>query len=111
MGGAVAGDRGQARGAAGAAVSSARRSRRWVWVWLLVCWAPVWALIASLVLTAHGGALLPGLWIGLRMSVAAALLGLVVRWLVERLRWPPRSPLLFVAAHVVAAPAYAISWI
>ena len=86
-------------------------TRRWIWLQLLIGWTPVWALFVTLVLTAHPGiGVLSAVLLGLRMIVAAAVLGLGVQRLTMRLPWPHPMRPSFVAAHLVAAALYAVTW-
>lgn len=89
----------------------ARRATPARWLWLLIAWVPVWALFAALVLTAHRLGWVSGLVSGLRMSVAAALLGVPVQALLARRPWPTVFRWRFAAFHLLAAPLYASAWI
>ncbi len=86
------------------------RSARARWLWLLSTWVPVWALFVALLLTAHRAAWVPGLLAGLRMSLAAALLGVAVQALLARRPWPPVFRWRFVAFHLGAALLYGAAW-
>lgn len=85
--------------------------RFWMWLQLLIGWVPVWLLYSTMIATAHpdttmGDALL----IGARAIGCAALLGLPVFRLTQRLRWPRPMRLSFIAVHVLAAPVFAVAW-
>jgi hypothetical protein len=89
----------------------ARGARGWFWLQLLIGWLPVWALYATMILVVHGGPASRALLIASRAIGAAALLGLPVLWLTERLPWPRPVRVTFVLGHLVAALAYAVSWV
>lgn len=105
-------DRGQARERHRAALTGLRRSRRLVALQLLIGWLPVWALFATLLLTAHPGTtVVAAALVALRLIVAAAALGFVVQRFTERLSWPHPFRLGFVAVHLLAASIYASAWL
>jgi|KBSSwiStaDraftv2_1062776.scaffolds.fasta_scaffold06394_4 sensor histidine kinase YesM len=90
-------------------------SRTWVWLQLLLGWLPVWALYTLMVSPAnpiHGGtpagqAIVSGL-----IAVAiAALLGLAVQRLIERVPWTYPVRPRFLAVHLGAAAAYSATWV
>lgn len=82
-------------------------SKKWLWVQLFLAWVPIAALLATLVFTAHPNAHVAGaILVALRMSVAGALLGLLVYRLVRRFPWPPSFDIRFMAVHLVAAAAF-----
>ena len=86
--------------------------RTWVWLQLIIGWLPMWALFTTLIVTMHPGS--PPLWaslISLRMIVAAAGLGLIVRRLTQRFQWPRRVRLSFIALHLVAALVFGVAWL
>lgn len=86
--------------------------RAWFWLQLLIGWVPVWALFATLILAGHPGTRpLGASLVALRMVVAAAALGLLVRRLTHRFPWPHPFRLGFVPGHAIAAVAYAFAWI
>jgi hypothetical protein len=86
--------------------------RAWVWVQLIVGWLPIWMLYTAMIVAAHPGTgFTSALFIGLRAIACAAVLGLGVYRLTERLPWPHPLRLRFVAAHLVAAPLYAVAWL
>ena len=82
--------------------------RAWVWLQLALGWLPVWALYTTLILTSHPGstfrmAALRGAWaIGV-----AAVLGVGVWRLTERLPWPHPFRWRFALGHVGLAALYA----
>jgi signal transduction histidine kinase len=87
-------------------------SRRLVWLQLLIGWLPIWALFTTLIATMHEDATLgAAAFISFRMIVAAAILGLGVQRLTERVPWPNPVRLDFVALHFLAAVVYSIVWI
>jgi two-component system, LytTR family, sensor kinase len=85
-------------------------SRGWVWLQLVVAWLPMWALFTALIVIAHGMPLPDAALSGLRMVVAGALLGIAVSRFVARTPWPYPFRLGFVAAHVLAAVGYSLTW-
>ena len=86
-------------------------SRRVVWLQLLIGWLPVWGLFTIIIVTVHGTGLHGAAFVALRMSVAAAVLGLFVQRLTERLPWPKPVRPLFVLVHIGLAAAYAVSFV
>lgn len=87
-------------------------SRRVVWLQLLIGWLPVWGLFTILIVTVHVGVSLhSAALIALRMIVAAALLGLAVQRITDRLPWPQRVRLSFVVTHVGLAALYAVAFV
>jgi signal transduction histidine kinase len=92
-----------------------RNARTWVWLQLLVGWLPVWALYTLLVSPInpiHGGTPVGGAAVsGLVAVIIAALLGLWVQRLTERIAWPRPFRPGFLAAHLVAASLYSIVWL
>lgn len=88
------------------------RTRAWVWWQLVIGWLPVWALYTTLIITAHGGAsVFHAAFSGLRAVGAAALLGLGVHRLTERVPWPRPFRVSFLLLHVAAALVYAVTWV
>jgi hypothetical protein len=85
-------------------------SRGWVWLQLAVAWLPMWALFSALIFIAHGVPLAEAAIGGLRMVGAGALLGIAVQRYASRMPWPHPFRLAFVAAQVIAACVYAVSW-
>ena len=85
-------------------------SRGWVWLQLVVAWLPMWALFSALIMIAHDLPLPDAALGGLRMVVAGAVLGIGVSRFVARTPWPYPFRFGFVAAHVLAAAAYALTW-
>ena len=87
-------------------------SRRIVWLQLLIGWLPIWALFTTLVLTNHPDVSVSlAAFISLRMIVAAAILGLGVQRITERIPWPNPVRPRFVLLHLGAAFTYAIAWV
>lgn len=95
--------------------TTARRSspaaRGLVWLHLFLAWLPVWVLYSSLIAAAHGAGLARAAIAGSRAIGIAALLGLLVQRLADRLQWPRPLNLRFVLAHAVAAAAFAAAWV
>ena len=86
-------------------------SKKWLWVQLFLAWAPIAALLALLVLTAHPNTHLAGaVLVALRMSLSGAVLGLLVYRLVRRFPWPSRFDVRFFAVHVVAAAVFTVAF-
>lgn len=93
---------------------SAVAPRTWVWLQLILGWLPVWALYTLMVSSAnpiHGGtpaghAVLSGL---IAVGIAA-LLGLLVQRITERVPWPHPLRPGFLAVHLAAAAVYSALW-
>ena len=85
-------------------------SRKWVWLQLVLAWIPVWAMFTTMIVALHAGSVLSATLVALRMMLAAAALGILVQRLTERVPWPPRFHVGFLAIHVAGAVAYALSW-
>ncbi len=89
-----------------------RRTRGLVWLQLIIGWLPVWALYATLMLTAHPGVRpFHAIMISLRAIGVAALLGLGANRLTERFPWPHPFQARFVGIHLVGAVLYAVAWV
>lgn len=87
-------------------------TRRWIWLQLIIGWLPVWALFATLLLTAHPDVShLRAILVAFRMIVAAALLGLLVQRWTRRRPWPHPMRPQFVLLHLLAAAVYAFAWV
>lgn len=87
-------------------------SRRAVWLQLLIGWLPLWALFTTLVLTNHPDVRVSvAAFISFRMIVAAAILGVAVQRITERIPWPNPVRPVFVLLHIGAAFAYSIAWV
>ncbi|HXV87312.1 MAG TPA: histidine kinase [Gemmatimonadales bacterium] len=87
------------------------RARRWVWLQLIIGWLPVWALYGMLIASAHPQAgLLSAALSSLHAIAVAAVLGLLVQRLTDRLPWPHPLRPRFVVAHAAAAVLYAAAW-
>jgi signal transduction histidine kinase len=83
-----------------------------MWIQLLIGWVPVWALYSTMILTAHAGSSVrSAVFAGVRATIGAALLGLLVHRLTQRIPWPRPVRLPFAATHVVAAALYSVSWV
>jgi signal transduction histidine kinase len=96
----------------GAARDAGARGPALLWVQLAIGWLPVWTLFTTLIATAHPESSLRGATlVGLRMVLAAALLAIPVQRLTARLPWPDAVRPRFLAAHLVAAAAFAVSWV
>lgn len=85
--------------------------REWVWLHLLLAWLSLWALYTTLIATAHGTRFVTAAIAGAQAIAMAALLGLAVQRLTERVPWPRPLTVRFVALHVVASLAYAAAWV
>jgi sensor histidine kinase YesM len=86
--------------------------RALVWLQLIIGWLPVWMLYTTMIVAAHPGTgFQSAVLISLRAITCAAVLGLAVYRLTERLPWPYPIGWRFVAAHLVAAPLYAVAWV
>ena len=91
---------------------TARHSRHWVWLHLLIGWLPVWALYSTLVLTAHEGSTIrSAVFAGLRATTCAALLGLLVHRFTNRVPWPNKMRWSFMLMHLAVAALYSASWV
>ena len=87
-------------------------TRSWIWLQLLIGWTPVWALFLTLLLTAHPGiTLLNAVIAATRMIAAAAVLGLAVHKLTQRLTWPHPMRPGFMVVHLGAAALFAAAWV
>lgn len=94
---------------------SASAPRTWLWLQLILGWLPVWALYTLMVSAAnpiHGGtpaghAVLSGL---IAVGIAA-LLGLVVHRITERVPWTHPLRPGFLTAHLAAAAVYSALWV
>lgn len=85
--------------------------REWVWLHLLLAWLSLWALYTTLIATAHGTRVATAAIVGAQAIAIAALLGLAVQRLTERVPWPRPLTIRFVALHGVASLAYAAAWV
>ena len=84
----------------------------WMWLQLVIGWVPVWALYTALIVSEHQPVSLGrAAALGARSLLPAALLGVLVHRLLKRVPWPRHFRLRFALFHLVAAPAYAASWI
>jgi hypothetical protein len=84
----------------------------WVWLQLLVGWLPMWALYATLMVSAHPGTPVhSAVFAGFRAVLCAALLGLVVHRYAQRHPWPSPMRMSFLVRQLIAAPVYAVSWV
>jgi hypothetical protein len=87
-------------------------SRRVVWIQLLIGWLPLWALFTTLILTNHPDVSVSfAAFIAFRMIVAAAILGIGVQRITERIPWPNPVRPGFVLLHIGAAFGYSIAWV
>jgi len=84
--------------------------RNWIWLQLLLGWLPVGVLFAVMFKSAHGGPLGDAVAMALQLMLTAALLGVFVYRFTQRVPWPHPLRLRFVATHVLAAAAFAITW-
>lgn len=98
------------------AAARAHPARSWaralVWLQLGLGWLPVLALYAGLIFTQHQPVTLTrATLLAVRSLLPAALLGILVYRLANRVPWPRSFRLRFVLIHAVAAPTYACAWI
>ena len=78
----------------------------------LIAWLPVWALFATLILTAHRGSTPhEAAFVGLRMIVAVLIPVYLALRLTKRLPWPHPFRIRFALFHMVAAAVFAALWI
>lgn len=85
--------------------------KRWVWLQLIVGWLPVWALYTLLLLTAHPGTLVhSAIFAGFRAISCAALLGLAVHRVTQRVQWPVPMRFTFAGIHLLSAAVYSLTW-
>jgi signal transduction histidine kinase len=99
-------------GAGAGSEPAAPPARALLWVQLLIGWLPVWALFAIMIATAHPQTRLENAAMAaLRMALTAAALGLLVHRLVRRLPWPHPFRVSFLARHLLAACAFAGTWV
>lgn len=81
---------------------------------LVLAWIPVWVLYAILIGPANpvhpGGTMTGAAVIALRSISIAALLGLLVKRLTDRVAWPHPFRLTFALVHVVGAMVYSHLW-
>ncbi len=89
----------------------APRVRGWVGLHLLLAWLPLWGLYTTLIATAHEAPLASAALAGAQAIAMAALLGLGVQRLTERLPWPRPITARFVVVHAVASVTYAVAWV
>ena len=86
--------------------------RAWIWLQVAIGWLPVGALFVALILAAHPEVRpAAALHIGLRMMLAAALLGLLVPRVARRVPWPRPFRMRFVLLHAAAALAFGVAWL
>ena len=78
---------------------------------LLIGWMPVWALYATIIVAVHGESVSTATMAAARAIGAAALLGVLVLRLTERLPWPRPMTVTFMLAQVGAALAFSASWV
>lgn len=86
-------------------------SRASIWLQLLIGWLPVWALYATIIVAMHDGTVWMAMVAASRAIGAAALLGVLVLRLTERLPWPRRMTLTFMLAQVGGAIAFSVGWV
>ena len=87
------------------------RSRALIWPQLILGWLPVWALYTMLIVTAHARTTaLLGAFAAAQAILVAALLGLLVQRLTERVPWPRPLRPGFMLLHLGAASLYSVSW-
>ncbi len=86
-------------------------SKHWIWLQLLIGWLPIWALFSVLIYLAHDGHLHAAMLDSLRMMAIAAVLGLFVHRLSGLAPWPYPFRIRFLGLHLLAAAAYAGTWL
>jgi hypothetical protein len=87
-------------------------SRRALVLQLLIGWLPFWALFTTLILTNHPNvSFADASFISLRMIVAAAIVGVGVQRLTEKVLWPTPIRPGFVLLHLIASLVYAVTWV
>ncbi len=85
--------------------------RTWIWLQLLLGWIPVWVLYATMIMAAHPPTgLHAAAFAAFTSIVPAALLGLVVRRVTQRVPWPMPFQAWFAALHLGAAVIYSVTW-
>ena len=85
--------------------------RAWVWLQLVLGWAPIWALLTTLMIASHPDVgHTRAVFIGLRAIVIAAALGFVVYRFANRHPWPHPMRTTFLLRHLGAALLYAAAW-
>jgi hypothetical protein len=85
--------------------------RAWVLLQLIIGWMPVWALYTMLMVSMHDTRIDWSAFVAGRAVACAALLGLVVQRLTQRLPWPHPFRIWFIGAHLVGAALFAASWL
>lgn len=87
------------------------RSRAWIWPQLIVGWLPVWALYTLLIVSAHARtSALMAAFAAFQAILVAALLGLLVQRLTERVPWPRPLRPGFMLLHLAAASLFSVAW-
>ena len=89
-----------------------QRSQSWVWRQLVIAWLPVWVLYAIMIGNAHPevGHVMAGLSALWSIGVAAVL-GIFVQRLADRVPWTYPFNVRFILIHAAAAVVYSISWV
>ncbi|HSB53594.1 MAG TPA: hypothetical protein VLD58_04530, partial [Gemmatimonadales bacterium] len=88
------------------------RTRAWIWPQLIIGWLPVWALYMTLILSAHPQThTYSAAFSAFQAILVAALLGLLVQRLVDRIPWPHPLRPGFMLLHLGAAAVYSALWI
>jgi signal transduction histidine kinase len=89
-----------------------RGVRGWVGVQMFIGWLPIWVLYVAIMVTAHGEVSIHrAMAASARAIGAAAVLGLLVLRLSERVAWPRPMRASFVLTHALAAVLYALAWV
>lgn len=86
------------------------RTRAWILAQWLLAWGPVALLFTLLVMGAHGIKAPTALWVGLRLTGSAALLGWAAHRLCQRWPWPHPMRAAFILRHAAAAAIYSLAW-
>ncbi len=85
--------------------------RTWIWLQLLLGWLPVCVLYAAMILAAHPPTgVHAAAFAAVTAIVPAALLGLLVRRVTQRVPWPIPFQAWFALLHLGAAAIYSITW-
>jgi len=71
----------------------------------------MWALYTTMIVVAHASPVLPAAFAGARAIAVAAILGLAVQRLADRIPWPRVVRPRFILIHAVGAIAYAAAWV
>lgn len=85
--------------------------RRVIWLQLILGWLPMGVLYGALIVFSHPGASIAfAAFAGALSMATAAVLGVAVQRLTDRVPWPYPFRIGFVGLHIAAAVAYAVAW-